>query len=108
MTQTTGEYAKEKMENMARWVHNVVGKENLSADIIADINGRSVLEVMVLCTTLQANENIVAQRDWSGLGDLLKETNHAVMKEVYALIEHREVMHEKFWRYMELFVELGK
>ena len=47
--QTKGEFLQEKMLNMAKWVTLEVGKENLPADLIAGTDGRSALEVTMVC-----------------------------------------------------------
>lgn len=103
---TKGAFLKEKLNNMANWVTGEVGKENLSVDIIAGIAARSELEVCVFAGVIQANSSTVAQRDWSGVVRVLAEqVPH--MQEVVTEIKHREAMHAKFWRYMDLFVEVA-
>ena len=103
--QTKGEYLLEKLTNMAKWVTSEVGKENLSVDIITGINGRTALEVTAFAATLEANADLVTHRNWSGLVQLM-ETNNASfeLQEVVVAVQQRPTMHEKFWRYIDLFV----
>ena len=105
---TKGEFLKEKMGNMARWVHQEVGKENLPADFIAGIDGRSALEATVLSGALEANRDLVTHRNWSGLVQLMEANNApSQLQEVIVHVQRRPDMHEKFWRYLELFVTVS-
>ena len=104
-----GEFIKEKLSNMARWVTLEVGKENLPADLVAGIASRSELEASALSGALLSNREQVAQRDWRGLMHSIADGNvPASVLEVVKCIEKRESMHEKFWRYMDLFVEVAQ
>jgi hypothetical protein len=102
-TQTKGAYLKDKLENMTRWVIGEVGKENLPVDILAGIAGRSELEVTAFAGKLESNSVQVAHRDWHGLAQLLPLRE---LQEVVTAIKQRPSMHDKFWRYMELFIEI--
>jgi len=107
--QTKGEFLKEKMTNMARWVTQEVGKENLSVDIITGIAGRSALEATVLSGALEANKYRVIHRDWNGLVQLLAEHGApSELQEVVVAVRGKPDMHDKFWRYMELFVQVSE
>ena len=105
--QTKGEFLQEKMLNMAKWVTLEVGKENLPADLIAGIDGRSVLEVTMVCGLIEANEDLTTLRNWSGLVLLMAANNVPTeLQEVVALVRQKEAMHDKFWRYMRLFIDV--
>jgi len=107
--QTKGEFLKEKMTNMAKWVTMEVGQENLPVDIIAGIAGRSVVEVTVLSGALDANITQVTTRNWSGLVQLMND-NHvgSGLLEVVVAVQQRPEMHDKFWRYMDLFATVAR
>lgn len=106
--QTKGAFLQEKMGNMARWVDQEVGKENLSVDIITDINGRSALEVTVLAGALEANRDLVTHRNWSGLVQLMAANNASSgLQEVLVAVQRTPAMHDKFWRYFELFATVS-
>lgn len=109
MEQTKGEFLKEKMMNMAKWVTEEVGQENLPVDVIAGIAGRSVVEVTALSGALDANFVQVTTRNWSGLVQLMND--HAVaqeLQEVVVAVQQQPAMHDKFWRYMDLFATVAR
>lgn len=104
-----GDFLKEKMTNMAKWVTEEVGKENLPVDIIAGIDGRSAVEVTALCGAIDANNALVTRRNWSGLVQLMHSNGVGIeLQEVVAAVQQRPAMHDKFWRYMDLFVEVAR
>ncbi len=103
--QNKGDFLLEKLNNMAKWVVTEVGKENLPVDILAGIAGRSALEVTVLCSTLEANADLATHRNWSGLVQLMKMNNAPFeLQQVVVAVQQRPKMHDKFWRYIDLFV----
>ena len=103
--QTKGEYLYEKLTNMAKWVTLEVGEENLPVDIIAGIAGRTALEVTALCATIEANADLATHRNWSGLVQLMESNNAPFeLQEVIVAVQQRPAMHDKFWRYIDLFV----
>lgn len=105
--QTKGEFLVEKLRNMAKWVVEEVGKENLPVDIIAGINGLQALEVTAVCGLIEANADQVTHRNWSGLVQLMEANNvPPEMQEVVTAVQQRPGMHDKFWRYMQLFVDV--
>ena len=107
--ETKGTFLKQKLQNMARWVEQEVGKENLPADLVAGIASRSEMEASALSGALLSNREQVAQRDWRGLMHSIADGNvPASVLEVVKRVEERESMHEKFWRYMDLFVEVAQ
>ena len=103
-TVEVGAFLKEKLGNMARWVVGEVGKENLPVDIEQLIKDRTAVEVTFLATVLDANSTKVAHRDWSGLVRMLEAESLPVdFVAVVQAVRVRADMHEKFWRYLELF-----
>lgn len=107
--QTKGEFLKEKMTNMAKWVTEQVGQENLPVDIIAGIAGRSAVEVTALSGALDANDSQIATRNWSGLVQLMSDHNVGPeLQEVVVAVQRRPEMHDKFWRYMDLFATVAR
>ena len=106
--ETKGSFLKGKLVNMARWVTEEVGRENLPVDVIAGIAGRSELECCVLAGALQASQDEVTHRNWSGLVRLMEQEHlPRELQEVIAVIQKRPPMHDKFWRYLKLFIEVG-
>ena len=97
----------EKMQNMAKWVTLEVGMENLPVDIIAGINGMSALSVTALCATLEANADLATHRNWSGLVQLMQARGAPrELQEVLVAVQQRPPLHEKFWRYVNLFISV--
>ena len=106
---TKGEYLKEKLGNMARWVEQELGKENLPVDVIAGINNRSEQEASVFAGALLSNKTMVTQRNWSGLLYAVTNSNlPAEVQTIMQLVYAHEPMHDKFWRYMDLFCEVAE
>jgi hypothetical protein len=100
-----GAFLKQKANNMVKWVAEEVGPENMSADILADMNARSEVEIVLLASKLHSNKSVVDQHNWAGLG-ALAESAMPVVASIVAMIRQRAHMHDKFWRYMQLFVEV--
>ena len=100
---TKGEYLKGKLQNMARWVTQEVGAQDLPVDVIAGIAGRSDLECTVLASTVQSNKVLVEQKNWAALGNLLE---YQELQQVLTIINQRPQMHDKFWRYMQLMIDV--
>jgi len=108
MTETVGEFLKTKLCNMARWVVQEVGTENLSIDVVQFAEDRSELEVVILAEHISAKPALIANRDWFALVKLLDdEAVPQAWAHPFACLLHavkvRADMHDKFWRYMDLF-----
>lgn len=108
MSNTKGAFLKEKMQNMARWVIEELGSENLPADLLADIAGRSELEITLIASQLQSNKSLAIHRDWVRLGQSLSSDKlPSWLLEVVMLVRSKDSMHDKFWRYIDLFIEVA-
>ena len=109
MDQTVGGFLKDKLKNLALWVTESIGKENISMDLELFVNRRSEVEITFFADILNSNSAKVVHRDWTGLVGILS-TDATIPKEVadvfiqiLQLVRQRQPMHDKFWRYMELF-----
>ena len=101
---TVGTFIKEKLGNMARWVASEVGAENIPVDIEQIVVDRSAVEVTFLAEVLNANSSVVSHRDWKGLVRLLEAEDIPLdLTAVVQAVRGREDLHDKFWRYLELF-----
>jgi hypothetical protein len=103
MSQTVGEFLREKMGNMAGWIVNELGDQN-NVDLKQYIAERTDTELAYLVGILRSNSNMITHRDWSGLarlGDMPTQ-----LLEVFQSVKQREDMHDKFWRYLSLYVEV--
>ena len=109
MDLTVGAFLKDKLRNLALWVTESIGKENISMDLELFVNRRSEVEITFFADILNSNSAKVVHRDWAGLVGILS-TDATIPKEVadtfiqiLQLVRQRQQMHDKFWRYMELF-----
>lgn len=96
--QTIGAFLKEKMHNMAKWI---------AAELeMPEPVARTELEACTAAGMLAEHNAIVAQRNWAALLTLL-QTQGALreLHDVIIEVQRRKPMHDKFWRYMDLFVE---
>ena len=55
--------------NLAVWVTNTIGKENINMDIEQFVNRRSAVEITFFADILSTNSVKVIHRDWMGLDD---------------------------------------
>ena len=109
MTQTVGAFLKVKLSNLAVWVIESLGKENINMDLEQFVNRRSEVEITFFADILSSNSAKVVHRDWAGLVGILS-TDATIPSDVSAtfidllqLVRSRPELHDKFWRYMELF-----
>tara|TARA_R100000951_G_scaffold107998_1_gene103876 strand:- start:1579 stop:1905 length:327 start_codon:yes stop_codon:yes gene_type:complete len=103
MNQTVGEFLREKMGNMANWIATELGDEN-PVDLNQYLAERTDTEIAYTVGILRSNSTMITHRDWSGLarlGDLPTQ-----LLELFQSIKKREDMHDKFWRYLTLYVEV--
>ena len=108
-TQTVGAFLKAKLSNLAVWVIESLGKENINMDLEQFVNRRSEVEITFFADILSSNSAKVVHRDWAGLVGILS-TDATIPSDVSAtfidllqLVRSRPELHDKFWRYMELF-----
>jgi len=109
MTQTVGAFLKVKLSNLAVWIIESLGKENINMDLEQFVNRRSEVEITFFADILSSNSAKVVHRDWAGLVGILS-TDATIPSDVSAtfidllqLVRSRPELHDKFWRYMELF-----
>ena len=109
MDLTVGAFLKDKLRNLALWVTESIGKENISMDLELFVNRRSEVEITFFADILNSNSAKVVHRDWTGLVGILS-TDATIPKEVadvfiqiLQMVRQTPSMHDKFWRYMELF-----
>ena len=103
---TVGAFLKSKMHNMAVWVQAELGTD-AKMDYVAAVDARLELELTTFAAMLHSNKHIETQRDWDAL--LALATNQIGFESVVQLLNDvraREHMHEKFWRYVKLFIDV--
>ena len=109
MDQTVGEFLKEKMTNMAQWVTANVGKDNLDIDLVQYAMDRTELEVTYLAQLLRDNHTHITHKNWKGVADSFDEftgPNKDAFLVLLQAVRQRDDMHDKFWRYLELFRDI--
>ena len=103
---SVGEFVKSKMHNMADWVQAELGTA-APIDCVAIIHARSELELTTLCVMLNSEKDIAARRDWDAFVELAnEEAVLAPLVRILAEVRKREHMHEKFWKYVQLFIDV--
>ena len=103
---SVGEFVKSKMHNMADWVQAELGSA-APIDCVAIIHARSELELTTLCVMLNSEKDIAARRDWDTFVELAnEEAVLAPLVRILAEVRKREHMHEKFWKYVQLFIDV--
>ena len=103
---SVGEFVKSKMHNMADWVQAELGSA-APIDCVAIIHARSELELTTLCVMLNSEKDIAARRDWDAFVELANvEAVLAPLVRILAEVRKREHMHEKFWKYVQLFIDV--
>ena len=103
---SVGEFVKSKMHNMADWVQAELGSA-APIDCVAIIHARSELELTTLCVMLNSEKDIAARRDWDAFVELVnEEAVLAPLVRILAEVRKREHMHEKFWKYVQLFIDV--
>lgn len=102
--QTVGAFLREKLTNMANWIEEELGKENTRVVLKQYVADRTDTEIAYVVGILYANSVMITHRDWSGLARLSDLPRQLI--EVLDGVRKREDMHGKFWRYLELFVEV--
>lgn len=105
MSQSISEFLKEKLGNMARWIADEFKKngDEVSINLEQLVKDRSAVEVTFLAQTLNANSSKVTHRDWYGLISMLEDESLSPFVAIAQQVRAREDMHDKFWRYLELF-----
>ena len=99
---SVGDFLREKMGNMSRWVKEELGNTGMDVEhITAEWTDT---EIAYIVGVLESNSTKIAHRDWSGLAKVSNLPDELL--ELFQMIRKREDMHDKFWRYMELFVEV--
>lgn len=88
---------REKMTNMAKWIE---GEIEDAGDLVSDVSEMSNTKMMLFASELQARVDTIRNRDWNSL--LLEDFGG--YKTTFFRIFLREDMHDKLWRYLELFV----
>ncbi|KAL3919537.1 MAG: hypothetical protein SGPRY_005593 [Prymnesium sp.] len=100
----TGEFVKQKVQNMVRWERNELGDDVITESLQQAILCRSEVEIVYVLRTLKDHTADVHKRDWEGLAN--SATVPDEFKTLIVAIRDKPVMHDKFWRYLDMFSEV--
>ena len=64
-THTVGTFLREKMNNMAKWVHDEVGKENLGVDLVDFVAKKTDSELVYLAGLLKTKEDGIEKESFA-------------------------------------------
>ena len=94
-----GDFLAEKAENMQRWVNSELGM-----DINMTITGTTAT---YLAGLISERKHVVYNKDFTSLIRFLNENGaETSMQAIVTEVKARPDMHDKFWRYMQLFVDV--
>lgn len=100
-----GEFLRIKLTNMARWIKGELGDQiKTSVDYEQYIAERTETELAYVVGILSTNSSVIDQRNWDGLAAMSDCPKELIS--LFALVREREQMHDKFWRYLEMFVQV--
>ena len=93
-----GEYLMQKVDNMVDWL------EDNALDVPYEASRIPQVFIVRMAEELAAHRDIVEARDFKGLMDM--QDLPAQIKDLTVQVQGREELHDKFWRYLSLFIEL--
>lgn len=94
-----GDFLAEKAANMQRWVNSELGME-----IKMTITGTTAT---YLAGLISERKQVVYNKDFTSLIRFLNESGaETSMQAIVTEVKARPDMHDKFWRYMQLFVDV--
>lgn len=97
-----GEFLLEKVTNMSKWLD-----EHLDLGLVDQARDLRAVQATVLATSVGGNVQIAASRDWNALIEVIA-SEAPVLLQAAMMVRERPALHEKFWRYIDLFVEIAK
>jgi hypothetical protein len=97
-----GDFLLEKVTNMSKWLD-----EHLDLGLVDQAHGIQAVHATLLASGVGSKVQIAAKRDWDGLLDVIA-TEAPVLLQAATMVRERPALHAKFWRYIDLFVEITK
>ena len=103
---TIGCFLHEKLCNMARWITEDADCA-ISTDIVALSQRCTHLHATMFAEMLLKEKVCIVHRDWNKLHRLVNAADMPFdFGEVVHVVQKNEAMHDKFWRYLELFITI--
>ena len=99
MEQTVGSFLLEKATNMHNWLKSELLTWNAKVTL-------TELSATALAAKLMEHRQLVFNRDWAGLSRQANTAGLVDLTEMLEAVRTRHDLHDKFWRYLELFVEI--
>ena len=96
---TLGDFLQEKAFNMRKWAREVLDMPELLSEMDMAIK-TDFVEMGLRCVSVK---QAIVRRDWHGLMGPLSDTP---VFEVAQMLRANDDLHDKFWRYLELFVNV--
>ena len=94
---TVSEFLREKMTNMAKWVEGELGHTEVDLPLFVESRTNAELVFLAEC---------IKEANPSTFEEIASIPNTPpAFKSLVGLVEKRSYMHEKFWRYVDLFVQ---
>ncbi len=95
-----GDFLLEKVSNMSKWIdsHLDLGLADRAGEL-------KPLQATVLAASVGGKVELAAKRDWDALIEVIAD-NAPVLLEATLMVRGRPEMHDKFWRYIDLFVDI--
>lgn len=96
---TLGDFLQEKAFNMRKWAREVLDRPKLLSEMDLAIK-TDFVDMGLKCVSVR---QAIVRRDWYGIMSPLSGTP---VFEVAQMLRANEDLHDKFWRYLELFVNV--
>lgn len=98
---TKGEFLQQKMLNMIRFVCEGTGVwiDGIEKEV-------TPVRAILFCQELHKYKVDVVHRNWVALHNIPQLPTY--MKDAIIQVKKTPKLHDKFWRYMELFVQMGE
>lgn len=96
----TGDFILQKVVNMAKWL-------DASLDLrTCDEAGKlNALQATLLAASVGAHREVAERRDWDAIL-VIVERDAPMLLEAATMVRSKSALHDKFWRYIELFVNI--
>ena len=98
MEQTVGGFLLEKVTNMKNWLGTEIDKKDVKLEL-------TELSVTAMAAKLVEHRQLIFNRDWAGLSRQAHTAGLGDLTDMLEAVRTRHDLHDKFWRYLELFVE---
>lgn len=105
MEQTVGSFLMEKATNMETWLSAEIGVGVWRKEGVWRKDRLTELSVTAMAAKLLEHRQLVFNRDFAGLSRQANATGLGELTEMLEAVRSRHDLHDKFWRYLELFVE---